>query len=113
MAKEKLVEIAKLLLENTKAGNVRWEKTSKKGQFQTPFAKYTILLAGPSAVPDLFLCDEDGDIVEDFTYMAAIDAGLLETMKELYELARRRALGADDALDEIVNILRSSAGDKK
>jgi hypothetical protein len=115
MAEDRLAEIAKLLLEKTKAGDLSWEKTSKKGEFQVPFARYVILLRGSSDFPNLLLTDQDGDIVEDLSSSKAMNYPgyqTFEELKQLYEAARRRALGADEALDEILKTLRSP-GEKK
>jgi hypothetical protein len=113
MAIVTLSEIATLLLDNTKTGAIRWEKTPVKGEFQAPFSRYAIKIRGNSDAPSLYLYDQDGDIVEDYSAMAAVNEGRLNILRELYELARRRALGADEALDEIAKILLSSSGGKK
>lgn len=112
MAEPRLAELEKLLLEKTKAGEVQWEKTVTKTVFQAAFAKYTILLSGSGDSPYLSLLDEDGDIIETLSPLSAVNLGALNELKELYEMARRRALGADQALDEVLSILRSR-GTKK
>jgi len=111
MAEPKLIEIARLLLENTATGGVRWEKTATKGEFQTSFADYAIMIRGPSSEPSLYLSDEDGDIVEELTSYDVYKLEAENLLGPLYEAARRRALGADEALDQILSILRS--GKKK
>lgn len=107
MADKRLFEIAQLLLDRTETRTVEWEKGAKKGEFQTSFAKYSVVIGGSSDIPNLTLYDEDGDIVEDLSYAAALGSpGMTDIMKRLYALARRRALGSDEALDEILNSLR-------
>ena len=112
MAKERLSEIVKLLIENSKAGIIRWEKTSSKGNFQTSFSKYSMVIEGPPSGPTLMVYDEEGDVVEDLSSTDAYVANITDEIRELYELARRNALGADQALDEILNILRRPSGVK-
>lgn len=106
MADTRLVEIAKLLLEQTEARKVQWEKGASKGQFQTSFAKYSVVISGPADMPHLYLSDEDGDVIEDLSYTGAYQENVHEDLSRLYVLARRRALGADEALDEILDTLR-------
>jgi hypothetical protein len=113
MAANKLVEMTNLLLANTRAGTVKWEKTSTTGQFQAAFATYAIAIRGPSDAPSLYFFNEEGEMVEDFTSVAAVLTGIVDQLKLLYQLARRQALGADKALDDILNILRTPPRERK
>ncbi len=108
MADKRLFEIVKLLLEQTEARKVQWEKSATKGAFLTSFAKYSVVMAGTSQMPHLFLYDEDGDVVEDLALADTFTNGdVKEALERLYILARRRALGTDEALDDILKSLRT------
>jgi hypothetical protein len=105
--KERLAEIAKLLFENTVAGKIPWEKSSTKDEFQAPFgAKYIVVIKGSSDYPYLTILDQDGDTVEDLSFTAAREADVQVELRQLYQGARRKALGSDEAVDEILRELR-------
>jgi hypothetical protein len=106
MAEERLAEITNLLLEQTRSGAVEWEKTTQRNQYQTSFARYSVIISGSSDAPNLRLCNEDGEVVEELTGVGAIGLGAFDSLKALFEAARRRALGADQAIDELLKLLR-------
>jgi len=108
LAEHRLYEIAGLLLERTESGDIKWEKTATKDEFQTSFAKYSLVIKGGStrASPELQLFDEDRDLIEELTGARGIPS--IEILHLLFECARRRALGADKALDEILEALRTT-----
>jgi hypothetical protein len=42
---QKLAQVAKLLLEKTKTGEIKWETTSQERTFQTSLSDYSVMIA--------------------------------------------------------------------
>jgi hypothetical protein len=112
MANDRMAEIVKLLLQKTRDGSVQWEMTPVGGQFQAPFTKYSVLLRGGPDTPYLMLNNERGEVVEDLSSITSVNLGVFDHLRELYVMARRQALGTDRALDEMLNILRTTSREK-
>jgi hypothetical protein len=110
MDTDKLAEIANIVYEKTKAGEILWEKTSEDGAFQTSLPKYSIIAFRPRGgeYPLLRLFNERGELLEEFSPIRAIRAHFLDKLIELYDMVRRKALGVDEALDDILKVLASS-----
>jgi hypothetical protein len=117
-AKQTQLRLAERLLEKTRSGEVVWGRTPDDDAFQASFKGYAVQV-GKRRVPvdfddsqvDYFVrvLNEDGETVDefidtDFTVGPAARA-VGTTMKSLHELARRRVLGADQALDAILGQL--------
>jgi hypothetical protein len=108
MADERLLELASLLFEKTKTGEIAWEKTSFDETFQTSFPKYSVRIQKVKGAPTLFLFNEDGDLIEELSYVEAfLSLGSENRLNELFELARRKAMGVDQALDELLRELKT------
>ena len=105
MADDKIVRLVRLLLEKTKAGEIKWEETSKLNIFQCSLSNYTLLISRQT----LTVCNEVGDIIEEVDGQAPLKEGV--RLSELFELARRDAMGVEKALDEILLLLE--AGETK
>jgi hypothetical protein len=105
MAYDKLVEFANLVYEKTKNGEITWEKTPQEGVFQTSFPKYSVMVRNHSfAGPVFSILDDYGEVIEELSYAAATNSGL--DMDLLAELARRQAMGVEQALDELLSELK-------
>lgn len=115
MKDEKLVRLARLLYERTKDGDIRWEETALRDTFQCSFPSYSVLisqksfsgLADPKPMRILKICNEEGKTIEEISDAAPPLSGRIE-LKELFELARRDAMGVEKALDEILDFLGST-----
>ncbi len=110
----KLAKIIVKLVERTKAGSVTWEETGNRGVFQAAFPGYTIQVFSRENEDDPDVLDyivrivnEEGNVLEEVAdlELREVMEHPLSTMKELYGLARRSALGVDEALNRILSSL--------
>lgn len=110
---EKMWKMVQLLHDKTSKGEIKWEQIAGKASYQTPFPKYTVRISEirsdePEESPDyvVSIFNEEGTLVErasDVTIRDKVqDTQPFLLMKELYTLARRKALGVDDALDDLL-----------
>lgn len=114
----KLVEqLGKLSAEN----KLQWSETSDSSSFQCSFAKYSVTAFEEWSHVDwgkdyynygITIRDADGKILEsarqtDFPPGMEIAGGLtpFNALKGLYDIARRRALKVDQALDDLLGSL--------
>jgi hypothetical protein len=119
MADDKIVRLVHLLLERTKAGDIRWEETSSANTFQCSLPNYSVVISqrplvissGTVSLPThaLTLCNEEGKIIEELSDAVPSLLGGVE-LRELFEASRRSAMGVEKALDEILNLLGASEG---
>lgn len=111
MRYEKIAKLVRKLHEKTIDGKLEWEQTDKRGVFQTSFPDYTIRISMQLEESGEYyyvsIYDSQGILVEQVN-----DVGLegdipdsFKLMKEMYEFARRKALGVDKALDDILSQL--------
>ncbi|MGB3552834.1 MAG: hypothetical protein WA993_19305 [Candidatus Binatus sp.] len=113
MATSKVVELAVLIREKTRSGEVRWEKTSNARAFQTAFPKYAVQIVSPAAgMATLLVFNAQGALIEELSWPAAVGAQLGPALIDTFEMARRQALGVDNALDEILGDLKTRQGKK-
>ncbi|MBT0624493.1 hypothetical protein KIH32_11295 [Pseudomonas fluorescens] len=113
MSYPKIAKLIETLLAQTESGALPWAQTERSDMFQASFPRYSIRLypqiARNSLEPDyvLQILNELGDIVEEVTDPDLQD--VLETpfttMRNLYDGARRSAMGVESALDEILDFL--------
>ncbi len=113
-AKETQLRLAQRLLAKTQNGEIGWERTSEDDVFQASFKGYAAQVGTRSAPIGggvqridyiVRVLNEDGEIVDEFADTDIPRGEALETMRQLHELARRRVLGADQALDAILGQL--------
>lgn len=95
-------ELISKLLEATNEGRIRWEKSQVKDQFAAKYGgKWTLTIdkaesdEGPYELYWLALCNPQ----EEEILRISQEPGL----GELFELARRRALKVDEALQDLLN----------
>jgi hypothetical protein len=110
MSIEKYKMIVAGLAAKTEEKQIRWKETAEENTFQVSFANYSVTLSaqdhfrrGTSYVVNIL--NAEGRSVDSFS--DNLD-GTYEPMAELYEKARRQALGADKALDEILTELKEA-----
>ena len=127
MATEKVSQLIRKLLQQTREARVKWEKTASPGVFLAAFPDYTIRIRREVNVtremPEMFplsvvsvgmrgkevkeisfvmaILNADGDVIDE------VNDKELEEVKSVYEHARRQALGADKAVDELLAALES------
>jgi hypothetical protein len=115
MADDKVVRLVRLLVERTKAGEIRWEETPTMNTFQCSVSNYSVLISQRSfvdisgMVQTLTVCNEEGKIIEEVDGEELRSEGV--QLRELFELARRNAMGVEKALDEMLHLLE--AGESK
>src|ERR1700722_11689569 len=104
MDNEKLGQLVAALLEKTTNGELSWKKTSNRDIYLTSFPKYSVTIEGPDYSPKFRLHNEDGETIEQLVLVTA-PKDTIEQMTELFRLARRQSLGAEKAVDELLEIL--------
>jgi hypothetical protein len=99
------------LLEKTADGRLEWRETGEPNTFQVSFSNYSVLLSMGQTVPGgpvyrLQLLNSEGRAVDSFS---AVEIGreYQEFAADLYRHARRQALGAEKAVDAILDALKS------
>lgn len=105
MATEKDRNFVDFLLEATRSGKLKWEATASFDEFAAGVkGKYKVVV-NQRNVSNNF----DPDVVQQLILRNADDQELMDvsnkdfnSVRELYELARRNALNVDAALDEIM-----------
>jgi hypothetical protein len=103
------------LFKATKEQKVDWRPSVRDDSFQVSFPNYTVILYTVGADYVVDLTNDAGDIVDTFNDVQLDKTGIFpdlpnfmgwyQAMSDLYGLARRSALGADKALDDILKAL--------
>lgn len=117
MSSEKMTTLVQRLSEKTKPGEIDWEETSEPNTFQVAFPDYVVKIRyeiyedkwGDSVGENFFvtILNDKGRVIDqvDIGGLASILHEPNIILKELYAGARRKALGADKALDDILSKL--------
>lgn len=111
MSYKKVARLVELLIKQTRAGKVSWERTSEPEEFQASFSEYSIRLIyredsnGPAYIVRVF--DWAGDVIEEVSdyEIRNFISGVSSQMKDMYEVARRKVMGVEDALDSLIDQL--------
>ncbi len=114
MSYEKVGRLIDSLYNNTKSADITWEESEKDGTYQVSFPKYSVRIFNrfnehEYDTKDYFIqiINENGiviDEVSDIDVKEVIQDAFYK-MKEIHDLARRQALGVDEALDAILGNL--------
>lgn len=110
MAYDKHYALANRLYEKTVSGEKTWEETAQDDVFQLNFAKYSVRIRQKNVVnqdyPDYIIeiYDKDGAKIDSYSDQDLDNSGneYFNKLEEIYETARRQALGTDQAIDEII-----------
>jgi hypothetical protein len=107
MAYEKLTKILIELIQKTDSGSLAWEPTAEEGVYQVSFPRFTVQLSSNGADIVLSILNSEGTVIEEASDPEFTDhiTDAYVAMKQLYANARRRALGVDAALDELLEEL--------
>jgi hypothetical protein len=116
MALDKQLKLIQLLIGRTKDGSVEWRPTPDQKTFQVVFKDTSLLLrqTPSSMTPDEYdyegrIVNSDGIVVERFSdadFYAELGGPIgYKLMHELFDLARRKALGTDKVIDSIIDEL--------
>ena len=110
MVQEKLIALIETLAEKSETGTLEWEAAASRNSYQTNFPHYTVTISEyhdtESPEYELTIKNDLGELMEtvDSDFPLASTRHLLKTM---FSGARRKVMGVDSALDEILSSLRS------
>jgi hypothetical protein len=116
---EKLEKLINILHGRTMSGTVHWEETSDPGRFQTAFPGSTITIFTRQSREfmdeldyALQIINDNGNLIEQVADTDFDDKahGFL-IMKEMYEAARRIALGTEQTIDDLLSSLGGTDDD--
>ena len=115
MTHEKFIVLLKKLESKSADGSIEWEATASGSSFQTSVSDYVLRISeeyspdpDPETAPDFILAlyNQRGDLVDSVSdpelRVADRTFEAFKVMKNIYKMARRSALGADEALDSII-----------
>jgi hypothetical protein len=117
MANDKLIRLVQLISQKTESGELKWEETAQENTFQVAFPKYVVQIA---LIPDeqmyatysLRILNDRNVVIEEVTpdslnpYEPKSYEDSKRIFRELYEAARRQALGVEQALDTLLQKLQ-------
>jgi hypothetical protein len=113
---EKQAELVRRLYEKTTLGEVEWKKTASDDAFQSSFKNSSVRVASTKLqTQTLFtveLLNKDGDVADSFDdsdldteMFGEVNRENYQKLREIFEMARRHAQGADKVLNEILKAL--------
>jgi hypothetical protein len=114
---ERQAALVSRLFEATSRGRLAWQVSpSRPNAFEVAFPNYAVILG--HGVEEVFveLVNQHGEAADVFDDVeldhegpdgAPVDGSWPKTMRETYRLARRAALGADKALDDVLTALQA------
>ena len=122
MAENKSERFIRRMCEKTEAGEVAWERTAVSDKFQTSVTGFLILFGSDKGafgrVFEMRILNTDGDIVDtnndemfDPPGTAEQADSIFRLMKKSFGIARRQAMGIDQALEDILKELDGGEGD--
>jgi hypothetical protein len=123
MSLDKQKNLVSLLLKKTYAGKLDWKPSVDDGSFQVSFAKYSVRISIKLKLEEddfaIEIIDASGTVIDAFTDFELItskapddETNWYRVMKELYEIARRTALGSEQALSSILDELEDDDPDE-
>lgn len=111
MSQTSFVELIKLLVERTNKNLQHWEQGPRQGTFYTQIGANSVSIKAVAEDYVITLYNQDGDQVDEISDPALKQGGFERAygvMGELFDMARRNALGADKVLNDILNELKRS-----
>ena len=109
MVQEKLVELIETLAEKSEAGALKWEATAGSNSYQTNFPRYTVAVSEfgyEEPEYSLTITNEQGELMET-VLESDLPTETHQQLKTVFNGARRKVMGVDRALDEILSSLQS------
>mgnify|MGYP000198919873 CR=1 FL=1 len=116
MSYKKIINIIQKIHTKTNNDLIEWETTEESGIYQVSFSTYSIRISERQSysTPEehdfiIQIINNMGDIVEEVSDedIASSLEKAYHIMKSTYELARRKAMGVDLALDTILDELEN------
>ena len=126
MSYKKLATLTKRLYERTLAGSIDWEETALNDVYQTSLADYSLRISleesqtlevSQSSVQSdvkIAIVNDVGSVIESFLdedlspewfHEIGVNEHPYKIMYSIYEIARRRALGSEQAINDILKEL--------
>jgi hypothetical protein len=108
---EKQRRLVETLLERTMNGLIAWKETADNGTYQVSFASNSVQIKEGGENNADFVIDlinDEGVVVDSFSDVdigGSMPAKYFVMMKDLYQRARRIALGSEQILDDILGEL--------
>src|SRR6266700_50910 len=116
MVNSRSVILVERLHERTLNNKLLWEKTVVPGVFQVVFGVHSIQVAKREDVDSwgtvighsfsMEIYNEEGTLIEEIR-AKDLEESASQKLEELYELARRQAMGVDKILDSLLSELES------
>lgn len=121
MAHEKQYSIVDLMIEKTKAGELTWEATFDETEFETNLKTYSLRIKQEydfnlGETITITVLGKNGNVIERFDdhelkysqrdFRPGIEYG--QALADIYQLIKRRALGVEQALDDLLSELRTN-----
>jgi hypothetical protein len=112
---EKQAQLTRLLLRKSRKGEIDWRPTIHDNTFQVAFKDNTVRIVQRDEDPAyaIYVANSEGTVVDHFSYEELTEAGAAlafdETwftiLRDLYDLARRTALGSEKIISDILSEL--------
>lgn len=102
-----------LLYEKTLNGELNWEPTETEDVYQCAFPNYSVRISERGADYVVTIYNEQGTVIEEMTDVTLKDEidNSFEKMRQIYDTARRVAMGVDKALDDLLSYLDNNPSD--
>jgi hypothetical protein len=120
---DKLRSLVDGLLEKTRAGEITWEEYPRDDVFQAALGDHVLTIERQGNIParpwqsrvKINIYNMGGKVVESFdnTKIENAEQQYGDLMEEIHSLARRQALGADQAISDILERLETGRGRAK
>jgi hypothetical protein len=118
MAMEKQKQLVELLLKRSKQNQLDWQEAIPSDAFQVALSDKTVRIRATPDTDDpgaydylIELANSDGRVVDEFSHMTLYYSDATRTsewmtkMRDLYDMARRKALRSDQLLNEVLSEL--------
>lgn len=107
MAPDKRFQLVQRVLEQSRAGKVDWEETANSNEFIVTRGNLSILISekwqNDNSLIVITILNDDGDVIESFNDEEwGSDGDVYELFRDLYNIARRYAMGTEQALDQLL-----------
>lgn len=114
MSYQKIVLLIQKLIEKTSAAEIRWEDTEEENVYQVVLPEYSVRIWPRGEDFMLGIFNAQGALIEEVSDVYLTDelSEAYSKMKDLYDSARRIAMGVEQALDSILSSLEEKKEDE-
>lgn len=123
MSYVKIADLVKTLARKTSEDKVFWVQTERPNVFQTSFPSYSVRIFDKLVMTNedenqqrldmiVQIINENGDVVEEVSDedLKGIFPGPFTVMRNMFDIARRQAMGVEKAIEEIMQALAADDG---